>query len=131
MPQQIGFRAQVRKRAKGKCECCGKRISKRINAETQGTIHHRFPRRNGLDNRPENLLLLHLKCHRIVHEDEDYAAMRGFIAHSEPGDTPVLLARERWVLLTSSGYLEVPAREAEALLAAVQALRGNRHVGVA
>lgn len=57
--------------------------------------------------------------------------MRGFIAHTAPEEVPVLLARERWVLLTPSGYLEVPAREAQALIASVQALRDNQHVGVA
>lgn len=132
VPQQIGFRATTRRRAKGKCECCGKRISKRINSASQGTIHHRYPRRFGLDNSPENLMHLRLECHRRIHQDENLAAMRGFIVHSEPGDTPVLLHRHRWVLLgPGGGYRDLPEAEALALIGHVETLRMNPHVAYA
>ena len=132
MPTQIGFRALVRRRAKGKCEGCGKKISKRINSKSQGTIHHRYPQRNGRDNSIPNLMLMCLKCHREVHAWEEYAAMHGHIVHSDPGATPVLLHRTRWVLLTPSGdYAEVPEAEARALIDAVETLRGNQLVGLA
>lgn len=132
MTQQIGFRAVVRRRANGKCEGCGHRISKRINSGKQGTIHHRSPRRNGLDNSVTNLLLLCLKCHQEVHRNEDLAALKGMLIHSDAAATPVLLHRWRWALLTPSGaYRDMPEAEALALIDSVERLRGNQLAGLA
>lgn len=77
-------------------------------------------------------MLMCRRCHREVHHDEDLAALRGHIVHSDPAATPVLVSRHRWVRLTPGGsYEDVPERLARALVEYVEAIRDNRHLGAA
>jgi hypothetical protein len=91
-----------------------------------------MPRRIRLDNSPYNLLLLCLECHREVHANEDWAALRGLIAYADPARTPVLLARTRWVRLDGAGgYHPLDPGEAVSLIDAAERSRGNPLVGIA
>lgn len=84
MPKTIGIRSRIRQRARNRCERCFCKTTHENNSPKQGTIHHRFPRRNGGRNTMENLLLLCLSCHRDVHADEDAAVLDGFMTLEEP-----------------------------------------------
>lgn len=84
----------------------------------------------GGGNEVENLMLVHLKCHRVIHQDEDYAAMKGWIIPQPVESPPPLwLGRSRWVDLTLGGSYR-PVAEADALewIRAAEEARGNRHL---
>jgi len=48
---------------KGKCPNC-KQV---INLETDWDVHHIIPKSKGGDNRSSNLMMLHINCHKQVH----------------------------------------------------------------
>jgi RNA-directed DNA polymerase len=50
-------------RQKGKCPNC----KQTITMETDWDIHHIIPKSKGGDNRQSNLLMLHINCHKQVH----------------------------------------------------------------
>jgi len=73
-------------------------------------------RLGGIDS-VENMILLCIGCHRAVHSDEAEAAQVGFISWVDPYCTPILHAREGWVLLVPDGSFEhLDEREALRLL---------------
>jgi len=50
-------------REKGKCQFCGKDLK-----GSPSQVHHIRPRSKGGNNRPNNLAILHEKCHKNLHE---------------------------------------------------------------
>jgi len=86
----------------------------------------------GLDNSVQNLMLVCLKCHREIHQHEDYAALNGHIVHADPARTPLRVARERWALLDGAGgYHALTPVEAISLIRAAEESRGNPLAGIA
>ena len=62
---QYGFenvKSYVRYRDNYKCQICNKNVGKEMNH-----VHHITHRNDGLNDRPENLILLCTKCHDAVH----------------------------------------------------------------
>jgi 5-methylcytosine-specific restriction endonuclease McrA len=57
-------RSYLMSREKGKCEHCKKDFK-----NSSSHIHHRKPRSSKGSNRLENLMLLHKKCHKIIHKN--------------------------------------------------------------
>jgi RNA-directed DNA polymerase len=51
------------KKQKGKCPNC----KQGINLETNWDVHHIIPKSKGGDNRSLNLMMLHINCHKQVH----------------------------------------------------------------
>jgi RNA-directed DNA polymerase len=49
---------------KGKCPVC----LQNITLETKWDIHHKLPRSKGGDNKNSNLAMLHINCHRQIHD---------------------------------------------------------------
>lgn len=96
--KRINLRNMVRKRAGMHCEKCGERI-RRGKGKTNGSIHHRWPRRLGGTNTPHNLVLLCIPCHVEIHKDEEAASKHGWFCYEEPVALPVRLAPGYWVLL--------------------------------
>ena len=47
----------------GKCLNC-KQV---INLETDWDVHHIIPKSKGGDNRSSNLMMLHINCHKQIH----------------------------------------------------------------
>lgn len=60
------MRSFLMSREKGKCEHCGKDF---INKPSH--IHHRVQRSKGGSDRPENLILVHKKCHDKIHSNNN------------------------------------------------------------
>lgn len=50
-------------RQKGKCPVC----LQNITLETEWDIHHKLPKSKGGDNRNSNLEMLHINCHKQIH----------------------------------------------------------------
>jgi len=50
-------------RQKGKCPNC----KQAITFETDWDVHHVIPKSNGGDNRNSNLMMLHINCHKQIH----------------------------------------------------------------
>lgn len=107
----------VRERAQNCCERCAANIVRMPDGSHNGSFHHRLPQRIAVVNSVSNLVLLCLKCHCEIHQDELAASREGWIAWVDPDVTPVLLMRRSWVLLVPDGSLEYLARlEGERLL---------------
>lgn len=100
----------VRQRAHNCCEKCGANIRRRKTGFSNGSVHHRLPRRLGGLNTITNLVLTCNNCHRDIHHDEDAAAQVGWIAWYDPDVTPLLRQGRGlgpgWVLLVPDGTLE-------------------------
>lgn len=76
-------------------------------------IHHRRPRAlggtsRGDTNLPQNLLLLCPPHHLEVERHRDHARAVGWLVpqSADPATVPVLVQRDRWVLLTPDGRYE-------------------------
>lgn len=110
----------VRKRAGNSCEKCGAKIVRNKAGFSNGSLHHRKPRRLGELHTISNLVLLCNPCHGEIHRNEWLAALQGFIVWTDPEVTPVLRAGRRaragttppahpsrgWALLVPDGSLE-------------------------
>lgn len=57
-------RSYVIAREKGKCQLCGKGWN-----EKGWNLHHVKERKNGGSNKPDNLTLLHIDCHKKLHKE--------------------------------------------------------------
>lgn len=111
MARSIPIRATVRRRAAGHCEICNELFMGYPNQLTSQSMHHRLPRRNGGVDSIPNLILVCIKCHRIIHNDEDFAARSGFIVYDEPELTPVLIHGISWSALNLDGSYESLSRD--------------------
>jgi hypothetical protein len=104
------LRNLVRKRAHNSCEKCGANIRRNKAGFSNGSVHHRLPRRLGGPDTITNLVLVCLTCHRAIHRDEDIAAQQGWMVWGDPDVTPVLRQGRGhgpgWVLLVPDGGLE-------------------------
>jgi len=58
------IRSYIIAREKGKCQLCGKEWN-----EKGWNIHHVKERKNGGSNKPDNLALLHIDCHKKLHKE--------------------------------------------------------------
>ena len=84
--------AQIRARAAGLCELCGRPETEAMQA------HHRRPRGMGGSKDPvtgsaANGLWLHYECHRIVEENREHAIATGYLVwqHQDPTQVAVFL----------------------------------------
>ena len=109
--KRFRLRDIIRKRAGMCCELCGDRV-RRNKRDSNGSIHHRWPRRLGGTNTAHNLVLLCIDCHVKIHKDEDYYAQYGWFCYEEPHVTPLRLAPGYWVLLAEDGtYVPVSVHD--------------------
>jgi len=60
-------KAAVWKRANGRCERCGRQVTRGVDSLTAGHVHHRRKRSQGGTWQAKNLLCLCTFCHREVH----------------------------------------------------------------
>lgn len=109
----------VCERAGHSCEICLSGVGDRRGIDY--SIHHRRPRQMGGtrwsgSNSPSNLMLLcgsgTTGCHGVVESHRSGAVAGGWLVMSrdDPATVPVLIGRERWVLLTADAtYEDVPA----------------------
>lgn len=102
-------RDRVLTRSEGKCERCGVELTFNVKGIPDGdsarSLHHRQPRRCGGKDSIFNLVYLCVKCHRLIHDDEDEAARDGWIVI---GTTPVsrpFRGWQGWVLPMGDGSL--------------------------
>ena len=58
------IRSYLITREKGKCQLCGKEWN-----EKGWNLHHIKERKNGGSNKPDNLALLHVDCHKRLHKE--------------------------------------------------------------
>jgi len=68
MYEDRDLRSFLMDRAKGKCQLCGKEFIKGNPAH----IHHIIPRSKGGTDKPNNLSILHKKCHEKLHKQGLY-----------------------------------------------------------
>lgn len=113
---RMSIRTTIRKRARSRCEKCGRIVNEFGPDPHHGSRHHRHPRRWGGKNRLYNLVFLCVKCHREIHCDEDQAAEEGWILPVDTAAAPVL-RWDGWALLHPDGTLEhMSERAGKALL---------------
>lgn len=112
----------VRKRAHNCCEKCGVNIRRNKAGFSNGSVHHRLPRRLGGPNTVFNLVLLCRECHKGIHRNEDIAAQWGWMVWHDPEVTPFLRKGKGrgpgWVLFTPDGGLEYLTHQEGARLCA-------------
>lgn len=98
------LRAEVHRRAGGRCELCAQQLGHVWEA------HHRKLRSRGGQDSVCNLVALCPTCHRRCHSHNLWATEQGFIVSSydDPATVPVALHLDRWVLLTLTGYRDAP-----------------------
>lgn len=65
------LRSEVWQRDRGRCRLCGEQVGER------GVIHHIRLRSQGGGHEPENLALLHPRCHLWVHDNPSLSRDRG------------------------------------------------------
>lgn len=59
-------------REQGKCQYCGKEFTKNDSSH----IHHIISRSNGGTDKPNNLALLHEKCHKTLHKKKNFSKLK-------------------------------------------------------
>ena len=100
----------VIERAGNRCEMCGVVLTRNVHGKPDGltarSIHHRQPQREGGRDSVYCLVVLCLKHHRQIHEDEEAAKKDGWITDRFPGKVPFLSWRG-WVLPTGEGGLDL------------------------
>lgn len=102
-------RAIVRVRADGSCEICGTELDSKLPQTDRRfpSIHHRFPRRDGGCDFVSNMLRLCKKCHTdVIHGDEEFAYLFGWMAHANNTSRIPVMTRHGWVLMTEDGSFE-------------------------
>lgn len=91
------------------CALCGMGIG----PEGRGigwSVHHRLRRSQGVDHSIQNVIILcgsgSTQCHGWVHANPADARAGGWLlsGRQEPLAVPVLVAGQRWVYLTSTGF---------------------------
>lgn len=91
------------------CALCGMGIG----PEGRGvgwSVHHRLRRSQGVDHSIQNVIILcgsgTTQCHGWVHANPADARAGGWLlsGRQEPLAVPVLVAGQRWVYLTSTGF---------------------------
>lgn len=94
------LRRLIHARAGGNCELCGEGLP-----PVAWQAHHRLLKGQGGLDAANNLLALHVLCHRRAHTHVHWALDQGFLvsAHADPGLCPVAQFLTRWVLLTPAG----------------------------
>lgn len=104
-------------RASHSCEACGCAVGPQRGLDHH--LHHRRPRAAGGSRRddtnlPSNLLLVCPPCHDDVESRRAWALEHGLLLWQtdDPARVAVLICRDRWVYLTTSGaYSDDPPKE--------------------
>lgn len=93
------LRETVRKRAGGRCECCGDVLFRGWEC------HHRKLRSRGGQDSATNLVALCSYCHRRLHNHVKFATDNGFVvsAYDDPASVALLLNLSEAVYLTPDG----------------------------
>lgn len=107
----------VYERAGWSCEVCTDPVADRRGIDHH--IHHRRPRGSGGSRRPDtnlpsNLLLLCPGCHADIESNRAIAQAMGWLVvqTADPAEVAVLVQRDRWVYLTTTGeYAQTPPGE--------------------
>lgn len=101
----------VRSRARNRCEKCGVKTLRFNHADPSGynqrSIHHRVKQEWGGLDWVTNMVNLCIPCHREIHDDEDKAALGGWIVRrGDPARVPIESIRG-WVVLHQDGRMTV------------------------
>lgn len=99
----------VRARSQGLCEKCGVFLTPNVEGipreDTARSVHHRRPKRDRGRDSVTCMVNLCWLCHRVIHEDEEAAAVLGYIVlGTDPCRVPFLSWRG-WVLPQADGSL--------------------------
>lgn len=100
----------VRNRSGNQCEKCGVILTRNVNGIPDGitarSVHHRHPKRDGGKDSVVCMVNLCLGCHKAIHEDEDKAALDGWIVFGRSPARVPWLGHLGWVLPTPEGGLD-------------------------
>lgn len=107
--RNIEIRHKVKKRSRGRCEICGKKLLL-VTGGSLSSQHHIFKQEYGGRDAMNNLLDLCVDCHREIHSNETNASQLGHIAEY-PEMTPVFL-RGHWYILSEDGK-KIPITKTE------------------
>lgn len=99
----------VRNRSEGFCERCKVILTRNVHGVPDGmtarSVHHRQPRRHGGKDSVICMVNLCLGCHKWIHDNEEIAALDGWIVIDRfPGNAPFNSWRG-WVLPQPDGSL--------------------------
>lgn len=94
-------------RACDHCEICGTALTHERQTDPDfGTMHHRYPRRQGGTDTVSGLLQLCVRCHSGLHQNEVEAVRNGWLCLERSTCLSPVRTHQGWVWLREDGSKE-------------------------